>query len=183
MPAAPNGDTGSNVSKSVPTSPGDRKPAIPVAGSAENLVGRVLRDQGLGKYCDPEFVRAASREMQEAMDMTPEEFDAAAHQLLMAEQDGSLRLPMQLSGLASGLAGQPPPPAQSGRGGRGGRQGQPRPRPAASEAAAWGDDEPDSERAPLRGSAPSHFNPDSQQPAAPSRRRRGGGSGGNSDRM
>ena len=59
----------------------------------------------MGKYCDPEFVRAASREMQEAMDMTPEEFDAAAHQLLMAEQDGSLRLPMQLSGLASGLAG------------------------------------------------------------------------------
>ena len=46
----------------------------------------MLRDQGLGKYCDPEFVRAASREMQEAMDMTPEEFDEAAHRLLQAEQ-------------------------------------------------------------------------------------------------
>ena len=31
---------------------------------------QVLQEQGLGKYCDPEFVRAASREMQEAMDMT-----------------------------------------------------------------------------------------------------------------
>ena len=54
---------------------------------------QVLRDQGLGKYCDPEFVRAASREMQEAMDMTPEEFDAAAAQLLQQERQGSLRLP------------------------------------------------------------------------------------------
>ena len=54
---------------------------------------QVLRDQGLGKYCDPEFVRAASREMQEAMDMTPEEFDEAAHRLLQAEQEGSLHLP------------------------------------------------------------------------------------------
>ena len=52
-----------------------------------------MRDQGLGKYCDPEFVRAASREMQEAMDMTPEEFDAAAHQLLASEMEGALRLP------------------------------------------------------------------------------------------
>lgn len=57
------------------------------------LCPQVLRDQGLGKYCDPEFVRAASREMQEAMDMTPEEFDAAAHQLLASEADGSLSLP------------------------------------------------------------------------------------------
>lgn len=55
---------------------------------------QVLREQGLGKYCDPEFVRAASREMQEAMDMTPEEFDAAAHQLLAAERQGTLRLPV-----------------------------------------------------------------------------------------
>lgn len=36
--------------------------------------------------------------MQEAMDMTPEEFDAAAHQLLQSERDGTLSLPrgMQL---------------------------------------------------------------------------------------
>ena len=53
---------------------------------------QVLRDQGLGKYCDPEFVRAASREMQEAMDMTAEEFDEAAHRLLEAENEGQIRL-------------------------------------------------------------------------------------------
>jgi len=65
---------------------------------------KVLRDQGLGKYCDPEFVRAASREMQEAMDMTAEEFDAAAHQLLTAEREGTLRLPV--SPEAAGWAGE-----------------------------------------------------------------------------
>merc|ERR1719367_2571571 len=88
------------MSRSVPSSPGDRKQgSIPIVGSAESLVGRVLRDQGLGKYCDPEFVRAASREMQEAMDMTPEEFDAAAHQLLATEGHEQLRLPIgQLAG-------------------------------------------------------------------------------------
>lgn len=57
------------------------------------IILQVLRDQGLGKYCDPDFVRAASREMQEAMDMTPEEFDQAAHRLLLAEQEGQLSLP------------------------------------------------------------------------------------------
>lgn len=93
------------MSKSVPSSPNERKQGpLPVAGSAENLVGRVLRDQGLGKYCDPEFVRAASREMQEAMDMTPEEFDEAAHRLLQAEQEGQLRLPSGAGGMG-GLAG------------------------------------------------------------------------------
>ena len=61
--------------------------------STQLYLFQVLRDQGLGKYCDPEVVRAASREMQEAMDMTPEEFDEAAHRLLQAEQDGSINLP------------------------------------------------------------------------------------------
>jgi len=171
--AAPNGDTGSSVSRSVPTSPGDRKPVIPVAGSAENLVGRVLRDQGLGKYCDPEFVRAASREMQEAMDMTPEEFDAAAHQLLTAEQDGSLRLPMQLGNLAAAVSGSSSGGRGGGRAGAGAGRGQPR--SAQAEAAAWGDDVAD-ETAPLRSQ---HFN---DQPAAPSRRRRGGGPGDSAPR-
>ena len=134
----------------------------------------MLRDQGLGKYCDPEFVRAASREMQEAMDMTPEEFDAAAHQLLSAEQDGTLRLPMQLGSLAQAVG-----PRGSGGGRGGGARAPPRTRsPAAAEAAAWGDDIPD-ESVPLRSSTQaSHFN-QSEQPAAPSRRRRGGGGGGN----
>lgn len=45
-------------------------------------------EQGLGKYCDPDFVRYTSREMQEALDMTREEMDRAAHQLLLQERRG-----------------------------------------------------------------------------------------------
>ena len=96
---------------------------------------QVLRDQGLGKYCDPEFVRAASREMQEAMDMTPEEFDAAAHQLLTAEAEGKLSGPLRLPGMG-GMAG------------------------AMQGDSGWGDDD---ENVPLRSpsstlpGAPSHF--------------------------
>lgn len=65
---------------------------------------KVLRDQGLGKYCDVDFVRAASREMQEAMDMTAEEFDAAAYKLLTAERQGTLCLPVGTE--SSGWAGE-----------------------------------------------------------------------------
>ncbi|XP_076351266.1 muscle calcium channel subunit alpha-1-like isoform X2 [Tachypleus tridentatus] len=54
-----------------------------VVGSAENLVGRVLHEQGLGKYCDPEFVRTTQRELAEAIDMTQEEMDRAAHHILL----------------------------------------------------------------------------------------------------
>ncbi|KAL6438035.1 hypothetical protein ACFW04_004358 [Cataglyphis niger] len=72
----------------MPGSPADRKPNFEVIGSAESLVGRVLVEQGLGKYCDPDFVRYTSREMQEALDMTREEMDRAAHQLLLQEQHG-----------------------------------------------------------------------------------------------
>uniref|UniRef100_A0A1B0DK43 Voltage-dependent calcium channel alpha-1 subunit IQ domain-containing protein n=1 Tax=Phlebotomus papatasi TaxID=29031 RepID=A0A1B0DK43_PHLPP len=53
-----------------------------IVGSAESLVGRVLVEQGLGKYCDADFVRYTSREMQEALEMTKEEMDMAAHELL-----------------------------------------------------------------------------------------------------
>jgi hypothetical protein len=137
----------SGMSRSVPSSPGDRKPqswgeSLPIVGSAESLVGRVLRDQGLGKYCDPEFVRAASREMQEAMDMTPEEFDAAAHQLLAAERQGTLRLPVATESGGWGQA-----------------------------------DESADESVPLRqvGGLPGRFEPApaAGQPLAPSRRRKG----------
>ncbi|XP_029034348.1 muscle calcium channel subunit alpha-1 isoform X8 [Osmia bicornis bicornis] len=76
------------LSHSLPGSPADRKPNFEVIGSAESLVGRVLVEQGLGKYCDPEFVRYTSREMQEALDMTREEMDRAAHQLLLQERRG-----------------------------------------------------------------------------------------------
>jgi len=49
---------------------------------------QVLVEQGLGKYCDPDFVRYTSREMQEALDMTQEEMDRAAHEILEAERVG-----------------------------------------------------------------------------------------------
>ncbi|XP_026471734.1 muscle calcium channel subunit alpha-1 [Ctenocephalides felis] len=84
----PNGSAGSErLARSMPGSPADRRPdSFEVIGSAESLVGRVLAEQGLGKYCDPDFVRYTSREMQEALDMTREEMDLAAHQLLQQER-------------------------------------------------------------------------------------------------
>nr|XP_031833461.1 muscle calcium channel subunit alpha-1 isoform X2 [Nomia melanderi] len=88
-PGESNGSIGAErLSHSLPGSPADRKPNFEVIGSAESLVGRVLVEQGLGKYCDPDFVRYTSREMQEALDMTPEEMDRAAHQLLLQERRG-----------------------------------------------------------------------------------------------
>lgn len=50
---------------------------------------KVLVEQGLGKYCDPDFVRYTSREMQEALNLTSEEMDAAAHQIMLQERTGS----------------------------------------------------------------------------------------------
>nr|CAI5838203.1 unnamed protein product [Callosobruchus analis] len=84
----PNGHAGvERLSHSLPGSPADRKPAsFEVVGSAESLVGRILAEQGLGKYCDPDFVRYTSKEMQEALDMTQEEMDRAAHQILQQEK-------------------------------------------------------------------------------------------------
>ncbi|XP_067209243.1 muscle calcium channel subunit alpha-1 isoform X2 [Linepithema humile] len=87
--AESNGSVGAErLSHSMPGSPADRKPNFEVIGSAESLVGRVLVEQGLGKYCDADFVRYTSREMQEALDMTREEMDRAAHQLLLQERRG-----------------------------------------------------------------------------------------------
>ncbi|CAH1158375.1 unnamed protein product [Phyllotreta striolata] len=85
---AANGHVGAErLSHSLPGSPADRR-AVPfeVVGSAESLVGRILAEQGLGKYCDPDFVRYTSKEMQEALDMTQEEMDRAAHQILQQEK-------------------------------------------------------------------------------------------------
>lgn len=59
-------------------------------GSAENLVGRVLHEQGLGKYCDADFVRATQRELAEAFNLTQEEMDRAAHEILQAERRRSM---------------------------------------------------------------------------------------------
>ena len=58
---------------------------------ALELVGRVLREQGLGRHIDEDFITAATTEMQEAMGMSPEEFESAAAALLAAETDGAFR--------------------------------------------------------------------------------------------
>lgn len=71
----------------------------------------MLVEQGLGKYVDAEFVRTTSREMQEAMDMTQEEMDRAAHHLLMltqtGEQDESAAGPALAGAAARGSGAQP----------------------------------------------------------------------------
>ncbi|XP_076310649.1 muscle calcium channel subunit alpha-1-like isoform X3 [Tachypleus tridentatus] len=61
-----------------------------IIGSAESLVGRVLHEQGLGKFCDPEFVRTTQKELAEAINMTDEEMDNAAHEILQAERRRSV---------------------------------------------------------------------------------------------
>ncbi|XP_049533955.1 muscle calcium channel subunit alpha-1-like isoform X5 [Anopheles darlingi] len=72
---------------STPSSPHEvHRPASNVIGSAESLVGRVLAQQGLGKYCDLDLVHCAQMEMQEALDMTQEEMDLAAHELMLEER-------------------------------------------------------------------------------------------------
>jgi len=67
----------------------DKSPPSP----AIQLVGRVLREQGLGRHIDADFIAAATKEMQEAMNMSPSEFESAAAQLLAAEDEGSFRMP------------------------------------------------------------------------------------------
>ncbi|GFS37972.1 muscle calcium channel subunit alpha-1 [Trichonephila inaurata madagascariensis] len=61
-----------------------------ILGSAESLIGRVLLEQGLGKYCDPDFVRTTQRELAEAINLTQEEMDMAAHQILQLERRQSM---------------------------------------------------------------------------------------------
>ncbi|XP_064075198.1 muscle calcium channel subunit alpha-1-like isoform X2 [Vanessa tameamea] len=85
-PPHPGGDSSGRGVVSLPGSPRNSS-SVPVVGSAESLVTRVLAEQGLGVYCDPEFVRNTSREMQEALDMTQEQMDRAAHQLMIQERN------------------------------------------------------------------------------------------------
>ena len=47
--------------------------------------------QGLGRHIDEEFILAATTEMQEAMGMSPAEFESAAAALLAAENEGAFR--------------------------------------------------------------------------------------------
>ncbi|XP_045539714.1 muscle calcium channel subunit alpha-1-like isoform X2 [Papilio machaon] len=62
--------------------------AVPycVENPAESLIARVLMEQGLGKYCDKDFIQSTSREMQEALDLTQEEMDTAANQIILQER-------------------------------------------------------------------------------------------------
>lgn len=69
------------------------------------MIQQVLLEQGLGKFLDEDFIRATSREMQEAMDMTKEEMDRAAHHLLMLHEGDS---PQILSGAAARASGHQP---------------------------------------------------------------------------
>ncbi|XP_052753579.1 muscle calcium channel subunit alpha-1 isoform X10 [Galleria mellonella] len=81
------GDSSTRSVVSLPGSPRGNSSSLPVVGSAESLVTRVLAEQGLGAYCDPEFVKNTSREMQEALEMTQEQMDRAAHQLMVQEKN------------------------------------------------------------------------------------------------
>ncbi|CAK1595367.1 unnamed protein product [Parnassius mnemosyne] len=62
--------------------------AVPycVENPAESLIARVLMEEGLGKYCDKDFIQSTSREMQEALDLTQEEMDTAANQIILQER-------------------------------------------------------------------------------------------------
>jgi voltage-dependent calcium channel L type alpha-1D len=53
-----------------------------VVGSAESLVTQVLKEEGLGKYCDPDLIKVAQHELAEAYNLSPEEMDRAAQRLL-----------------------------------------------------------------------------------------------------
>lgn len=48
----------------------------------KNCLLQVLVGQGLGKFCDEDFIRYTSREMQEALNLTSEEMDLAAHHIM-----------------------------------------------------------------------------------------------------
>ncbi|CAG9796198.1 unnamed protein product [Diatraea saccharalis] len=50
------------------------------------LMHHVLTEQGLGKYCDMEFIQSTLREMQEALDLTQEEMDTAANHIILQER-------------------------------------------------------------------------------------------------
>lgn len=109
------GDVGvmSGMSRSVPTSPGERERSkqgqYMGAGSARDLVGKVLRDQGLGRICDDDFIQTTREEMKEAMDLTDEQFDAAAQQLLDIEQLSVTSCPPSTPLALTPVAARPPP--------------------------------------------------------------------------
>ncbi|XP_052745242.1 voltage-dependent calcium channel type D subunit alpha-1-like isoform X1 [Bicyclus anynana] len=73
-----------------------------VENPAENLITRVLTAQGLGKYCDREFVASTAREMQDALDLTQEEMDTAANQIILQERRYNGEEPANVVNILSG---------------------------------------------------------------------------------
>lgn len=59
-------------------------------GSAESLVEKVLEEEGLRKYVDAKYLQ---QEIKEATDMTQEDLDRAAHELIRSSVHGALRQP------------------------------------------------------------------------------------------
>lgn len=57
-------------------------PLVHRASFADHLVGQVLAERGLGAYVDPSVIRAAQLEIAEAYNMTPEQLDTAAEDIL-----------------------------------------------------------------------------------------------------
>lgn len=49
-----------------------------------------MLEEGLGKYCDPDLVRTTQRELAEAINLTQEEMDLAAHQIMQLEHRQSM---------------------------------------------------------------------------------------------
>ncbi|CAE1323306.1 CACNA1D [Acanthosepion pharaonis] len=76
-------------------------------GSAESLVEKVLEEEGLRKYVDAKYLQ---QEIKEATDMTQEDLDRAAHELIRSSVHGALRQPyiehlvIALSSLSPSLA-------------------------------------------------------------------------------
>lgn len=58
-----------------------------VVGSAESLVSRVLQEQGLGKYLDPDLIRVTQHELAEAYNMTEDEMERAARRLITSQEN------------------------------------------------------------------------------------------------
>ncbi|XP_048404382.1 voltage-dependent L-type calcium channel subunit alpha-1C-like isoform X6 [Stegostoma tigrinum] len=67
-----------------------REAGTEIHGSASSLVGAVLISEGLGRYAqDPKFVAATAHEIADACDMTIEEMENAAGNLLNGKAKGS----------------------------------------------------------------------------------------------
>ncbi|XP_063370075.1 voltage-dependent calcium channel type D subunit alpha-1-like isoform X2 [Cydia amplana] len=74
-----------------------------VENPAETLIARVLTEQGLGKYCDRDFLQSTSHEMQEALGLSKEAMDTAANLIILQERqmNRSQQLPNNVESILS----------------------------------------------------------------------------------